>query len=101
MAIPFTQYFLPNGRQEQVVIDMDPETEKLAQELIAAGFHFDIETLTTGMISMTCEKDEDMVAIKLASNGPAVVTAVEDLVRDAYEAHKQGWKPNQYEEPED
>jgi hypothetical protein len=54
-GIPFTQYLRPYGAQRDVFIDMPPDVEAKAQALIAQGYRFDIEILTTGMVSMTCE----------------------------------------------
>ena len=100
MTIPFTQYLLPAGQRRPTSIDMPLEVEKLAHELIAAGFHFDIEILMTGMISMTCEKEDDCIAIAVSENGPGIEVHVESLVRNAHARHLAGWKPNLEEEPE-
>jgi hypothetical protein len=84
MSIPFTQYILPNGRTEPVTIEMPAELERKARELITNGCHFDIEILHTGIVSMTCEKDDDMLSIELSENGPAIMDAVTRLVEGAY-----------------
>jgi hypothetical protein len=83
MAIPFTQYLRPDGRRAQVEIDMPEEIERKAQQIIAAGYVFEVEHLTTGHASLTIadpSKGED-VAIEVVPNGPAVPDAVERLVR--------------------
>ena len=86
-SIPFTQYLRPHGDQEAVTIDMeDQELHDKAEALIEADYHFDIEELTTGMVSMTCERDteKDDFHIQLCPNGPEVVDAVRALVENAY-----------------
>jgi len=91
MSILFTQYIRPNGQTQHVTIDMPQEIEKMAHELLDHGFHFDIEELQTGMISMTCEHaflEEMEAAIEVCPNGPEVVTSVENLVRQAYKVFK-------------
>jgi hypothetical protein len=81
MSIAFTQYLRPNGRAAPVSIDMSPETEALAAELGGAGYRFEIEVLRTGDVSMDCSRGpDDVLAIEVVPNGPAVVEAVERLV---------------------
>lgn len=80
MSIPFTQYLRPNGYSRPIEIDMPPDIEGMAQELIVLGCHFDAEVLTTGKISFTCERDDDLFSIQLCDNGPQVIEAVRDLV---------------------
>jgi len=67
---------------------MDVKTEADAWELIRAGCRFDIEELTTGMISMTCMigqgEKEECLSIEVVENGPPVIGAVKKLVKDAY-----------------
>jgi hypothetical protein len=87
MSIPFTQYLLPNGRPVSNSIDMPEDVEKKAAALIQAGYHFDIEVLTTGLVSMTCEDEEDVISIAICENGPPVVDSVRKIVEDA--AHKK------------
>lgn len=84
MPIPFTQFLRPDGRRKQVLIDRPKAIEDDAQRLIDAGCHFDIEELTTGEISMTCEMDsldEPTLGIRICDNGPAVPVNVDLLVR--------------------
>jgi hypothetical protein len=101
MSIPFTQYLRPDGRKAFVTIDMPAEVEAVANELIKNGYHFDVEELQTGVVSMTCEKSDDVISIQLCSNGPEVVEAVTKLVRTADERHREGWRPNQDEDGEE
>ena len=88
MSIPFTQYLMPDGRTTEVTIDMPANVEQAAHALIAKGCHFDIEMLSTGLISMTCEKDDDLISIEVCSNDERVVAGVEKIVKAA--AAQQG-----------
>ena len=87
----FTQYLRPAGRPKQVEVDRSPEIEEMALSVVAAGGRFECEVLMTGLVSFTCEhsrwEKEDMgqVAHEICENGPAVHTAVDELVRTAHQ----------------
>lgn len=83
--IPFTQFLRPHGEKRAIDISRPPRIEQLADALLDEGCHFDIEELTTGTISITCENDsldeEDVVlAHELCANGPPVLDAVDKLL---------------------
>jgi len=85
MSIPFTQYLRPHGHPRAMShTGQPPEVEKKAHDLIAAGCVFEIEELTTGMISMTCERRDKVLGHEICPNGPPVVEAVRTLVETAY-----------------
>lgn len=85
--IPFTQFLLPNGRRRQVQFQTESkEVADTALQLIEQGVSFEIEILRTGEISMETIYEDEPVANDLCSNGPAVVEAVEKLVRRTNEA---------------
>ena len=85
MAIPFTQYLQPNGAKRAVVIDVDEETEAQAKILIDKGYHFDVEILNTGLISLTCEDDEDLISIEICENDASIPNTVRKVIRTAIE----------------
>jgi len=92
MSIPFTQFLRPNGRRKQVTTEADEETERLAHEVIEAGGVFEVEELTTGDVSMECinpaiEEGEPgfILSCRLCSNGPAVTTALQELVTESHQ----------------
>jgi hypothetical protein len=85
MSILFTQYFLPDGHTKPNSIDMPEDVEEKARKLIEKGCHFDVETLTTGMISMTCEKDDEVLSISICENGPPVLNSVRYIIDVATE----------------
>jgi hypothetical protein len=87
MSIPFTQFLMPTGRPKRIEIDRPLATEILAAQLIADGYRFECEILSTGQVSLTCEDDDDeTLAIEVCSNGPDVPLAVDRLVSAASEA---------------
>jgi hypothetical protein len=79
--IPFTQYLRPNGRQVEVSIDRPEDVSKLAERIIAAGYRFEVEELTTGHASFTIAGPEGDEDIELCMNGPKVPGAVDTLVK--------------------
>lgn len=86
MGIPFTQYVLPHGRKREETIERPAEIEALAQKFIDAGGRYECEVLTTGEVSFTavfCDEDGDEqdVEIEICANGPAVLDAVDAIVR--------------------
>lgn len=87
LGIPFTQYLRPDGRKRPTSIDMPDEIEALAFSFIEAGGWFEVEELTTGHASLTAchivEGEPQDIAIRVVENGPPVVMAVEELVREA------------------
>ena len=92
VAIPFTQFLLPDGRKRSVSIERPGEVARLAHELIDAGYRFECECLPGGNdVSLTCENDEfgdsrDVIAIVVATNGPGIPDVVDQLVHNAHEA---------------
>jgi hypothetical protein len=89
---------LPNGRQKQITIDMPEPVEEAAKNLIEKGCHFDIEILTTGAVSMTCEKDEECIAIEICTNGEQVPIHVKKLVQTATNLLEENEKTKTHED---
>lgn len=85
--IEFTQYLRPHGETRQVWIEI-PSIQEKADLLIKAGYHFDIEELTTGMVSMTCEDNayNSLISIKVCPNGPEIVDNVTTLIEESYKS---------------
>lgn len=83
MSIPFTQYLRPTGQPKAVEVDRPDAIERKARDLIAAGCVFEIEVLTTGEVSMTCERGDDVLAIRVCQNGPPVLVNVDAIVEEA------------------
>lgn len=89
MAVEFTQYLRPNGRQRKVSIELTKELEAKALRIIQEGFKFEIEELTTGEVSMTCEDEDGLadgpIAHLICPNGPEVPQKVAELIQTAYD----------------
>lgn len=92
MSIPFTQYLMPDGRKKLAAIEMEAEVEAKAKTLLEKGCHFDIEVLNTGMISMTCEKGEELISIAICENNFAVVDSVRLIIDKATEMLRERGK---------
>ncbi len=77
----FTQYMRPSGRAVPVSIEVSEATANKAQTIIARGFRFECEVLTTGQVSLTItDPDEGDLDIKIIENGPGVREAVEAMI---------------------
>lgn len=88
--VVFTQYLRPHGRRTTVWIERGPEVAATAKQILAAGYHFDIEELSDKTVSMTVEPNapdadgEDApIAQELCLNGPDVPPAVDRLITAA------------------
>ena len=89
MSIPFTQFLMPDGRQDEQTIDRPREIEEMATVVIESGLRFEMELLSDyRTVSLTVVDPEDGVDlfIELAENGPGVLDAVDKLVRDAHQS---------------
>lgn len=94
--IPMTRYMLPNGERDHgKFIVRDPELAKRAMVLVEQGIVFEVETLTTGHLSLTSTR-EDLdfdIAIDVRENNTEggqkafeeVVTATEEWLKKSYE----------------
>ena len=84
MSIKFTQ--ISKGERFPTEIEMPPDIENMALELISKGCRFEMELLRNGMVHMDCTMRgaEGPVALELCENGPPVLKAVERLVRESH-----------------
>lgn len=82
MLIPFTQLLRPDGRKQSVTVacSHNPELCKKATEILARGFVFECELLTTGQVSLTIATQEEDVAIEICSNNEQVYVALNKLI---------------------
>jgi hypothetical protein len=85
MTIQATQYLRPDGRKVIVSIERSPEIETLADELIGAGFEFELEQIGD-MVHMEVLHPEDETAIAglLVRNDSKIPAAVDSLVTRAH-----------------
>lgn len=87
--IPFTQFLRPEGKPTLTYIDVPLEIELLAVRFIEEGGRFTSELLRDNVTVSLCAEftiDGELqdIASTLAPNGPPVVEAVHQLVREAY-----------------
>jgi hypothetical protein len=89
-SIRFTQYMLPNGRQETHYIERDGPVLVMARAIESAGFVFECEMLrdytTVSFEILRGEDRDDSIAHELVANGPGVPAAVDKLIADAFAA---------------
>lgn len=95
--VQFTQFLRPRGERAPVFIDLDPETEARAQEIIDQKLRFECEVLMNGMCHFTITGhsheigEEQDLAHKFCSNGPPVPIMVKDLIMEFdLQAYKEG-----------
>ena len=86
-SIYFTQYMRPSGAKKSNSIERPDDIADMADALVKIGMTFSIEVLSTGVIAMYCEDpcDEDTSYMRLCDNGPEVLEAVDELIREAYQ----------------
>ena len=101
MTIVFTQFLRPHGRKKETHVEnQPPEIEKLYSELKEADYRFEVEVLTTGLVFMTCDPPGNpdtaegyndgwdiLSTNQLCKNGPEVVEATAQLIKDAHERY--------------
>lgn len=78
--IEFTQFIQPDGRREQVRIDMPEHVSEKADQIAAAGYEFQCEILNGGLCSFTITDDDLDWDIELCPNGPGVKEAIEKMI---------------------
>lgn len=79
--INFTQYLRPDGRAVPVRIARPVEIAAKAEAIIARGFRFECEQLSSGDVSLTItDPDEGDMDIEVVPNGPEVPAAVDRLI---------------------
>lgn len=82
----FTQFMFPNGRRQEISRPMPADIESMADELVAAGWQFEIEcNPETQKVHMDCSDDESPLESRIVDNGPTVPDTVADLVRKSHE----------------
>ena len=81
--IPFTEYVKPNGRKRETIIVRSMAVCDKANDIMAAGYDFEVELLTTGDVSLTITNEDGDADIEVVENAPGGVVgnAVDRLVR--------------------
>jgi hypothetical protein len=83
-AIPFTQFLRPDGRTVQVSIERPVGIMRKAEEILLAGYHFEIEELATGEVYMTISEGDEDFDSEICTNGEAVPDTVDILINRFY-----------------
>lgn len=83
MSVEFIQYLRPDGRKEQIYIDLGPEYDVIAKQIKNDGYTLEAEVLMTGQVSFTITAPECDLWHRICSNGPVVLDTVRQLL-DAY-----------------
>lgn len=78
--IPFTQYLRPHGKKTLITIDRPQSVYDKAMKIIEAGYVFEAEVLTTGMVSLTIGGKHTDVCMELVMNNEAVPAAVDKMI---------------------
>jgi hypothetical protein len=55
--VPFTQYVPPDGHTIPCKFEVTKDIHEIAEALMMKGYHFDVEVLSTGLVSLTVEHD--------------------------------------------
>jgi len=71
---------MPDGRKTPVTIDRPEEISSKAQAIIAAGYRFECEMLTTGEVSFTITDEDADHEIEVCQNGPEVPVKIDAMI---------------------
>lgn len=80
MTVTVIQYFPPNGIRGTRLTEITDELKNEYDDMKAKGYQFEAEVLSTGEVSVTISKDED-IDIEIVPNGPMVQKALEQMLR--------------------
>ena len=87
--VEFTQYLLPDGQKVSNPFLTTAKIGKLADDIIKAGYRFEVEILRTGDISATIvgklsdsKEEEGDVVMKVMPNNPFVGSKVDAMIRE-------------------
>jgi hypothetical protein len=86
------QFLRPYGRRKYVTVELDSETRDLYDNMCESDCRFEIEDLSTGLVSATISGADEDYDCSLTANGPEVVKGMEDMLK------RKKWKAIEYEE---
>jgi hypothetical protein len=82
-TVLFTQYLRPDGRRRTIGTNVGDALKPKVETILANGFWFEIEMLTTGQIHMTISDDDGDYDSRICINSSPIVTQnVESLIAD-------------------
>ena len=83
VGVPFTQYTLPHGAMRDVITHVPAAMFEKVQSILDAGYVFECEVLSTGIVSLTItDRDVDDFICVLAHNNRDVLTKVQQMIAD-------------------
>jgi hypothetical protein len=83
--ISFTRFLPPHGQQVQVMVARPVEIADIADQITDRGGRLTVEMLSTGVISLACEYQDEDIAQGLAENGPPLMAEVDRVIKEAWE----------------
>jgi hypothetical protein len=86
-AIPFTQFLPPDDRERQLSIERPADIMAKAEEILFAGYHFEIEELQTGEIHMTVSEGDEDFDGEICTNDEAIPDTVDILINRFHANH--------------
>mgnify|MGYP001563705846 FL=1 len=85
--VDVVQFMRPDGRQVECKTDLIDEVKADYEAMVAAGYRFKAECLTTGEVSVTItNKERGDVDIRVLHNGPRVQEAMATML------HNREWE---------
>lgn len=85
-SIEFTQYMRPSGRPVLQYIQVDDELADMADRIIAHGFVFSMELLTTGDVALYIDdpfsSPDVTVVTEICPNGPEVPIRIRKMISE-------------------
>ena len=81
-SIPFTEYVPPNGETRPKFVTVSGQDAERAKFIVDFGWKFEVELLSTGLVSMTVSDGHRDVAIALAKNDNKIYEALSNLITE-------------------
>ena len=81
MRVEVTEFILPNARQEKHNVEVPDDCAVGYESLKRHGCRLTAERLMTGVISQCIEHEEGDYDMRLTTNGPAVLSALAEMIR--------------------
>lgn len=80
VTVPVTQYVRPNGKQVQVICEVDGSLAQKVKAIQDAGLRFTAEKIDEEHVALCIENDEEDLAIEISPNRPGIVKEIEKLI---------------------
>lgn len=87
--VKVTQFIQPRGQRSPQTVYVPKELHEKVNFIVEKGGLLTAEVLSTGLVSLACEYDDDDLVLELSSNGPRVLDTLEKVITKAYEKIKE------------